>query len=94
MENSLVRPGMLWVWFARMVRYSLPWLPALLHHHILFLVACEGNGIRVMFGSSEYEGTLEICENNIWGSIAGMAWGDTNAAVVCAELGFSRQGIE
>ena len=94
MENSLVRLGMLWVWFARMVRYLLPWLPASFNHRMLLLVACEGSGIRLVLGSYEYEGTLEICENNVWGLIAGMAWGDANAAIVCAELGFSRQGIE
>ncbi len=62
--------------------------------YYIFLVACEGNGIRVVLGSNKYEGTLEICENNVWGLIAGMGWGDANAAIVCAELGFSSQGIK
>ena len=35
---------------------------------------------------------MEICFNNTWGTICDDAWGSSDAAVVCSQLGFSRQG--
>ena len=33
---------------------------------------------------------MEICVNNQYGTICDDNWGDRDAAVVCAQLGFSR----
>ena len=33
------------------------------------------------------EGRLEICLNNEWGTVCNQMWNDTNAQVVCRQLG-------
>ena len=35
-----------------------------------------------------YEGTVEICFDNLWGLIADAGWNSQNAQVVCRQLGY------
>ena len=37
------------------------------------------------------EGRIEICINNVWGTICDDYWSDTDANVACRKLGFSGQ---
>ena len=41
-----------------------------------------------MFGTSESEGTVEICVDSLWGTICDSSWGSPEAEVVCKQLGF------
>ena len=41
-----------------------------------------------MDGRSAAEGRVEICINNIWGSVCDAGWNIGDAAVVCYQLGF------
>lgn len=45
--------------------------------------------IRLVGGSNEYEGRLEIFWNGVWGTVCDDAFGNVDAAVVCRQLGFS-----
>ena len=46
---------------------------------------CREGDIRLQGGN--YQGRVEICYNNIWGTVCDINWQDTQAAVVCKQLG-------
>ena len=41
-----------------------------------------------MGGSTNREGRVEVCVDGRWGTVCGEGWGDTEAGLVCARLGF------
>ena len=45
--------------------------------------------IRLVNGSAENEGTVEICYHDLWGLISDSGWDDSDAEVVCRQLGYS-----
>lgn len=61
------------------------------HYHILFLTGICANGdVRLVGGSSMFEGRVEMCYNEVYGTICDIGFGRPEAAVVCSKLGFSR----
>ena len=38
------------------------------------------------------EGRVEVCVDGRWGTVCGEGWGDTEAGLVCARLGFPAEG--
>ena len=52
---------------------------------------CNGD-IRLVGGSSDTEGRVELCVNDTWGTVCDDLWGDNDASVVCARLGYSSTG--
>ena len=54
-------------------------------HFILYV----GDPIRLVDGSSEKEGRVEIFRNRQWSTICDNGWDDNDAVVVCKQLGFS-----
>ena len=58
-----------------------------------FLAAlCRNGDIRLRGNSSQYEGRVEVCIDEEWGSVCGERWDQWDAAVVCRQLGYSTQG--
>ena len=59
----------------------------------LFLVAgCRDGDIRLTGGSSEREGTVEVCSDQTWGMVSGLGWGEKDARVVCRQMQFQVVG--
>ena len=54
-------------------------------------VVCYDNEIRVVDGNTPTEGRVEICFNEVWGTITDDFWSFLDAAVACRQLGFSDQ---
>ena len=59
---------------------------------VICLVPCEYGGMRLVGGSTDLEGNVEICVNGVWGTICDPSWGATEAKVICTSLGYSEQG--
>ena len=44
--------------------------------------------IRLVNGTTPYEGRVEICYDGVWGSVCDSGWDYWDAAIVCLQLGF------
>lgn len=55
-------------------------------------VRCQGcvtDDIRLIGGSQPFEGRVEICRNNVWGTVCDDSFGVPDATVACRQAGFS-----
>ena len=50
--------------------------------------SCIDGAVRLKNGSLSWEGRLEICVNNAWGTVCDDGWDNADASVVCRQLGY------
>ena len=49
--------------------------------------------MRLVNGTIDQEGRVEVCVNEVWGSICASGWTLNSAYVVCKQLGYEHSGI-
>ena len=59
---------------------------------ILTFVGCTAGSIRLMGGSSNLEGRVEVCVDGDWGTVCDDGWSTVDANIACRQLGFSNSG--
>ena len=57
---------------------------------IAAIMRCNTGDIRLQGSTSVDEGRVEVCMNGVWGTVCDNNWNDSDASVVCRQLGFSR----
>ena len=51
--------------------------------------SCGNGDIRLVDGTTRYEGRVEVCVGGTWGTVcADRFWDDREAEVVCRKLGY------
>ena len=49
---------------------------------------CPSGAVRLVNGSSDSEGIVEVCYQGVWTAVDGVYWDYSDARVLCRQLGY------
>jgi len=58
----------------------------------VFFTECSDSAIRLVNGTKDSEGRVEVCFDNIYGTVCDDFWDELEARVVCTQLGYNGTG--
>ena len=60
---------------------------------LLYVENCTTGNVRLTGGDSALEGRVEVCIDGHWGAVCDSSWTDTEASVVCKQIGLFSLGL-
>ena len=60
----------------------------------LLNIGCTDGSIRLVGGAVLSAGRVEVCRNQVWGTVCNTMWSTQDSNVLCRQLGYSRIGME
>ena len=61
--------------------------------HVKQLPVCRDGEVGLVGGSRRHEGRVEVCFNETWGTVCDNTFNESDAIVVCLQLGYSQLGL-
>lgn len=55
-------------------------------------VGCQSGSIRIVGSNLPWQGRVEVCKLQAWGTVCDAGWTQEDSDVACRQAGFSGQG--